>query len=193
MKKGKIIVVSAPSGTGKSTIIKEILQKKEIDMRFSVSATNRAPRPGEIDGVSYNFLSTEQFRSLIDNDGFVEWEEVYPGGYYGTLKSEISKTLQDGHNVILDIDVKGAVNVKKMYGHDAITIFIEPPSVEVLGQRLLSRGTETPESLAQRLQKAEFELGYADKFDVVVVNDDLSKAISDTETYIKSFLNQTHN
>ncbi|MDE6691799.1 MAG: guanylate kinase, partial [Muribaculaceae bacterium] len=150
MKKGKVIVVSAPSGTGKSTIINAILQKNEIDMRFSVSATNRAPRPGEIDGINYNFLTTEKFRSLIDADGFVEWEEVYPGRYYGTLKSEIAKSLQEGHNVILDIDVKGAVNVKKMFGHDAITIFIEPPSVEVLGQRLLSRGTETPESLAQR-------------------------------------------
>lgn len=162
-------------------------------MRFSVSATNRAPRPGEVDGVSYNFLTTEKFRSLIDNDGFVEWEEVYPGGYYGTLKSEIAKTLHEGHNVILDIDVKGAINVKNMYGNEALTIFIQPPSVEVLGQRLQGRGTETPESLAQRLDKAEFELGFADKFDVVVINDDLSKAISDTETHIKSFVNQAHN
>ncbi len=190
MKEGKIIVVSAPSGTGKSTIINSILNKNEIDMRFSVSATNRNPRPGEVDGVSYNFLTTDQFRTLIDQGGFVEWEEVYDGRYYGTLKSEIAKTVSEGHNVILDIDVKGAVNVKKMYGDKAITLFIMPPSIEVLRQRLEDRGTETPESLSQRLQKAEFELGYADRFDVVVVNDDLSKAVEDTEIKIKTFLNK---
>lgn len=190
MNEGRIIVVSAPSGTGKSTIINTILDRNEIDMKFSVSATNRAPRAGEIDGVSYNFLSTEQFLTLINQGGFVEWEEVYPGRYYGTLKSEIEKIIREGHNVILDIDVKGAMNVKELYGDKAITLFIQPPSIDTLRQRLESRGTETAESLAQRLQKAEFELSYAEKFDVVIVNDDLSRAVEDTETHINSFINK---
>lgn len=190
MNEGRIIVVSAPSGTGKSTIINTILDRNEIDMKFSVSATNRAPRAGEIDGVSYNFLSTEQFLTLINKGGFVEWEEVYPGRYYGTLKSEIEKIIREGHNVILDIDVKGAMNVKELYGDKAITLFIQPPSIDTLRQRLESRGTETAESLAQRLQKAEFELSYAEKFDVVIVNDDLSRAVEDTETHINSFINK---
>lgn len=190
MNEGRIIVVSAPSGTGKSTIINTILDRNEIDMKFSVSATNRAPRAGEIDGVSYNFLSTEQFLTLINQSGFVEWEEVYPGRYYGTLKSEIEKIIREGHNVILDIDVKGAMNVKELYGDKAITLFIQPPSIDTLRQRLESRGTETAESLAQRLQKAEFELSYAEKFDVVIVNDDLSRAVEDTETHINSFINK---
>lgn len=190
MKEGKIIVVSAPSGTGKSTIINAILKKNDIDMRFSVSATNRDPRPGEVDGVNYNFLTTDQFRSLIDQDGFVEWEEVYEGRYYGTLKSEISSAIHEGRNIILDIDVKGALNVKRLYGDKALTLFIMPPSVETLRQRLENRGTETPESLAQRLQKAEFEIGFAERFDTVVINDNLSKAVEETEAQIKNFLNK---
>lgn len=190
MKEGKIIVVSAPSGTGKSTIINAILKKNDIDMRFSVSATNRDPRPGEIDGVNYNFLTTDQFRSLIDQDGFVEWEEVYEGRYYGTLKSEISSAIHEGRNIILDIDVKGALNVKRLYGDKALTLFIMPPSVKTLRQRLEDRGTETPESLAQRLQKAEFEIGFSERFDTVVINDNLSKAVEETEALIKNFLNK---
>ncbi len=190
MSEGKIIVISAPSGTGKSTIIHTILNKKEIDMKFSVSATNRAPRAGETDGVSYNFLTTDQFLSLIDQNGFVEWEEVYSGRYYGTLKSEIEKTIHEGHNVILDIDVKGALNVKKIYGDRAITLFIQPPSIDALRQRLEGRGTETPESLAQRLQKAEYELSFAENFDAVIVNDDLSRAVEETEASINSFINK---
>lgn len=189
MNEGKIIVVSAPSGTGKSTIINAILEKNEIDMQFSVSATNRNPRPGEIDGVNYNFLSTEKFLELIRKGEFIEWEEVYKGGFYGTLKSEIDKTINQGHNVILDIDVKGAVNVKKIYGDRAITIFIKPPSISELRHRLHSRGTENVESLEQRLEKAEFELGYSDQFDAVIVNDDLAQAILSTEDQIKNFIN----
>lgn len=189
MNNGKIIVVSAPSGSGKSTIINAIIGKKEIDLCFSVSATNRAPRAGEIDRISYNFLSTTQFQEMIEEGAFVEWEEVYPGRYYGTLKREIDKTIEQGHNVILDIDVKGARNVKKLYGDRALSIFIMPPSIEILRHRLLKRGTENPESLADRLAKAEFEISFSDKFDAIVINDDLSKAIADTEELIKIFIN----
>lgn len=185
---GKIIVVSAPSGTGKSTIIKAISEKGDIDMQFSVSATNRSPRPGEVDGVSYNFLTTETFKEKIAENAFVEWEEVYPGRYYGTLKSEIERTCKAGHNVILDIDVKGALNVKKIFGDKALTLFIQPPSVDELKKRLEARGTETTDSLNQRLSKAEYELSFAPQFDRTVVNDDLHTAITDTEAVIKDFL-----
>ena len=185
---GKIIVVSAPSGTGKSTIIKAISENGDIDMQFSVSATNRSPRPGEADGVSYNFLTTETFKEKIAENAFVEWEEVYPGRYYGTLKSEIERTCEAGHNVILDIDVKGALNVKKIFGDKALTLFIQPPSVDELKKSLEARGTETTESLNQRLSKAEYELSFAPQFDCTVVNDNLDNAITDTKSVIKDFL-----
>lgn len=185
---GKIIVVSAPSGTGKSTIIKAISEKGDIDMKFSVSATNRSPRPGEVDGVSYNFLTTETFKEKIAENAFVEWEEVYPGRYYGTLKSEIERTCKAGHNVILDIDVKGALNVKKIFGDKALTLFIQPPSEDELKKRLEARGTESAESLNQRLSKAEYELSFAPQFDCTVVNDNLDTAITDTKALIKDFL-----
>ena len=182
-------MISAPSGTGKSTIINEIFNRGDIDMQFSVSATNRQPRPGETDGEDYHFLTTEQFRSAIENDEFVEWEEVYPGRYYGTLKSEINDKCLAGHNIVLDIDVKGALNVKKMYGDMARTIFIMPPSIESLRTRLEGRGTESPEAIASRLARAEFELGFSKDFDDVVVNDNLEDAVSDTAGKINAFLN----
>lgn len=186
--KGKIIVVSAPSGTGKTTIIDAIMASGDVDIQFSVSATNRPPRQGEVDGVNYNFLTTEQFRHLIDADELVEWEEVYPGRYYGTLKSEIERIRSAGHNVILDIDVKGALNVKRLYGEQAMTLFIKPPSLEALRSRLEGRGSETPESLKQRIDKAEYELSFAPEFDVSVVNDDFSKAIGETKEIIQNFI-----
>ncbi|MDE5915093.1 MAG: guanylate kinase, partial [Duncaniella sp.] len=136
---GKIIILSAPSGSGKSTIINALLERGEIDMQFSISATNRQPRGDEKHGVNYYFLSDDEFRSSIENDAFVEFEEVYPGRFYGTLKSEISRITDAGHNVILDIDVKGGVNVKRMYGDKAISIFIQPPSIEALRSRLTGR------------------------------------------------------
>lgn len=185
---GKIIIISAPSGCGKSTIINALMKEGEIDMQFSVSATNRPPREGETDGVHYHFLSDEEFREAIAADAFVEYEEVYPGRYYGTLKSEVERRCAEGHNVILDIDVKGGVNVKRMYGDRALSIFIEPPSVAALRERLLSRGTDQLDAIEQRVSKAEFELGFAPQYDCRVINDDLSAAVAETGRIIKEFV-----
>jgi len=185
---GKIIVISAPSGTGKSTIINSILDEGSIPLQFSVSATNRSPREGETDGVSYHFLTTERFRDAIAAGEFVEWEEVYPGRYYGTLRSEIENKINRGENVILDIDVKGAINVKRIFGDMARLIFIMPPSLQALRDRLYARGTDAPEVIAQRLDRAEYELGFAPEFDFSVVNDDLSIAIDRTRSLIVEFI-----
>ena len=187
-KKGKIIVISAPSGCGKSTIINSILGSGEIQLRFSVSATNRAPRPGEVDGVHYHFFTTEEFRDAIASDAFVEWEQVYPGRYYGTLRRELSDAVSRGENTILDIDVKGALKVKQQFGTDALLIFIMPPSIEALRQRLVKRGTDTPEVIAERIGKAEYEISFAKEFDKVIVNDDLPVAVAATESAISDFI-----
>ncbi|MCM1050501.1 MAG: guanylate kinase [Paenibacillus sp.] len=187
MAKGKVIIISAPSGCGKSTIINALLDRGEVDMQFSVSATNRKPREGEKHGVNYYFLTDEEFNKAITGNEFVEYEEVYPGRYYGTLKSEISRIVDEGHNVVLDIDVKGGVNVKRMYGDEAVSIFIQPPSVEALRLRLEGRGTETPEAIDQRVARAEFEISYAPQFDHTVINDDLSEAIDNVSRILKDF------
>ena len=189
-KKGKIVVVSAPSGCGKSTIIRNILDKGDLPLRFSVSATNRNARPGEIDGQHYHFMTTPEFRRAIADNRFVEWEEVYPGRYYGTLKDELQKEIEAGNNVILDIDVKGAVNVKKLFGDGALTIFIVPPSVDEIRRRLEGRKSESPDVINERVGKAEYEMSFADLFDCQVVNDILEDAIAQTHATLKDFINQ---
>lgn len=189
-EKGKIVVISAPSGCGKSTIINSILGTGELPLRFSVSATNRAPRQGEVDGVNYHFLTTEQFRDAIAGGEFVEWEQVYPGRFYGTLRSELTNAIEKGENIILDIDVKGALNVKKQFGDQAITIFILPPDIETLQKRLEKRGTDAPEVIAERIGKARYEIDHAPQFDLRIVNDDLPVAVAATESAISTFLHK---
>ncbi|MBO5443757.1 MAG: guanylate kinase [Muribaculaceae bacterium] len=179
MEKGKIIVLSAPSGTGKSSIIKRLMDYPELRLGFSVSATSRAPRGTERNGVEYYFISHEEFMSSVEAGAFVEWEEVYSGTCYGTLKSEVERVTDAGLNLIMDIDVKGGLNVKKTFGDRAITIFILPPSKEELERRLRGRGTDTEEVIRKRLDKADFELSHAPEFDERVVNDDLEKAVEE--------------
>ncbi|WP_297131322.1 guanylate kinase [uncultured Porphyromonas sp.] len=185
---GKLIIFSAPSGSGKSTIINKLMSDYGLQGRFSISATSRKPRGSEQDGVEYYFLSEEDFRRRIGEGDFLEYEEVYPGCFYGTLRSEVDRTLARGENVILDIDVQGGLNVKKIYGDRALTLFIQPPSIERLRERLERRGTDAPEVIERRLAKAETELSFAPKYDAVVVNDDLEEACRDAARVIEDFL-----
>ncbi len=185
---GKLIIFSAPSGSGKSTIINYLL-KQGLNLRFSISATSRPPRGTEQNGVEYFFLSPEEFKEGIANNEFVEYEEVYPGRFYGTLKSQVEKQLAEGQNIIFDVDVVGGCNIKRFYGDRALSVFIQPPSIEELRKRLEGRGTDSPETINSRIAKAEFELSYAPKFDIVVVNDQLEKAEAQTLEAIRKFLN----
>ena len=185
---GKIIIVSAPSGSGKSTIIHRIMESGNVDMEFSVSATNREPRGQEVDGKDYHFLTTEDFMRGIERGDFIEYEEVYPGRFYGTLRSEVNARCAAGRNVVLDIDVKGGERVKRIFGDRAVSIFIMPPSGDELRRRLEARAVDSPESIGERVGKAEYEMTFAPKFDHVVVNDNLDKAVADTEKVILDFI-----
>lgn len=184
---GKLIIFSAPSGSGKSTIINYLLTQN-LNLTFSISATSRAPRGTEQNGVEYFFLTPEEFKQRIANNEFLEYEEVYKDRFYGTLKAQVEKQLAAGQNVIFDVDVVGGCNIKKFYGDRALSVFIQPPSIEELRKRLTGRGTDAPEVIESRLAKATFELGYADKFDVVIVNDDLEKAKAEALQTIRHFL-----
>ena len=186
-KRGKIIVIAAPSGCGKSTIINALLEGGDLNLGFSVSATTRPPREGEVDGVNYYFMSEENFRDAIAEGRFVEFEEVYPGRFYGTLRSEIDRILDEGHNIILALDVNGALSVKKLYGREALSIFIEPPSIEELRRRLEFRGTESSEVIDVRVDRAQYEISRASEFDTAVVNDRLDEAINTVRNIIKGF------
>ena len=184
---GKILIFSAPSGSGKSTIINYLLSKG-LPLGFSVSATSRAPRGEERHGREYYFLSTDEFRERIARDEFVEFEEVYPGCFYGTLKSEIERLWSQGKHIVFDVDVVGGVNIKNIFGDKARSIFIQPPSVAELRRRLINRATDSMDKIEQRVDKAEKELTYAPKFDFVVVNDDLQKAEDETFALVSDFI-----
>ena len=184
---GKLIIFSAPSGSGKSTIINYLLTQN-LNLAFSISATSRPPRGTEQNGVEYFFLTPEEFKQRIANNEFLEYEEVYTDRFYGTLKAQVEKQLEAGQNVIFDVDVVGGCNIKKFYGERALSVFIQPPSVEELRKRLNGRGTDAPEVIESRIAKAEFELSYADKFDVVIINDDLHTAKADALKVISDFL-----
>ena len=184
---GKIIIITAPSGAGKTSITKYLLQKYPR-LSFSVSAATRAPRGREQDGVDYYFMSAEAFQQKIKDNAFIEWEMVYEGKYYGTLKSELQRIWSEGKTPLLDIDIKGAVHVQQQFAKNTLSIFIEPPSVEELKKRLESRGTETPESIQTRLSKAAYEISFKDQFNKIILNDNLEKACAETEVVIKEFL-----
>ena len=184
---GKLIIFSAPSGSGKSTIINFLL-KQNLNLHFSISATSRAPRGTEKDGVEYYFLTPDEFRARIAAGDFLEYEEVYTDKYYGTLKSEVERRLMSGDNVIFDGDVVGGCNIKKLYGDRALSVFIQPPSIEDLRSRLEGRGTDAPEVIESRIAKAEYELSFAPQFDCVIVNDDLETAKAEALKVIKKFL-----
>ncbi|MCC8187190.1 MAG: guanylate kinase [Bacteroides sp.] len=184
---GKLIVFSAPSGAGKSTLIRYLLEQ-DLNLAFSISATSRAPRGTERHGVEYFFLSAEEFRQRIANGEFLEYEEVYPDRFYGTLKAQVEKQLAEGQNVIFDVDVVGGCRIKEYYGERALSVFVQPPSVEELRRRLTGRGTDKPEVIEDRIAKAEYELGFAPRFDVVIVNDDLQQAQQEALRVVKDFL-----
>ena len=185
--KGKLIIFSAPSGAGKTTIVRHLLEKN-LNLEFSVSATSRAPRHNETNGKDYYFLTTDEFSKKISNGEFLEWEEVYKGVYYGSLKSEVERIRNHGKNVIFDVDVVGGLDIKKIYGDEARAIFVQPPSIDELLSRLQNRSTETEEKIQMRIAKAEQELSFASEFDVIITNNDLTQACKEAEIVIREFL-----
>lgn len=187
MNHGKLIIFSAPSGAGKTTIVKHLL-RQDLNLEFSISATSRGKRHTETNGKDYYFLTAEEFRRKIENDEFLEWEEVYEGIYYGTLKSEVERICAQGKHVIFDVDVIGGCNIKKYYGDEALAVFIQPPSVEELRKRLIARSTDSKEVIEKRVAKAEYELSFAPQFDCIIVNDELSRAFAEAEKCIREFI-----
>lgn len=190
MVKGKAIIFSAPSGSGKTTIVRHLLGKFP-ELGFSISASTRDKRGRtEQHGKDYYFLSPEEFKKKIDEDAFIEWEEVYEGNFYGTLKEEIQRLWNEGKQVIFDVDVKGGLNLKKYFGDQALAIFVKVPSMDILKERLKDRGTESDESLSRRLYKAKFEMGFEDKFDVTIINDNMEKSFAEAEKLVGKFLSK---
>ena len=190
MKRGHLIIFSAPSGSGKSTIVNWLMSNHpELKLYFSISCTSRPPRGTEQNGVEYFFLSPEEFRQKIENNEFLEYEEVYEDRFYGTLKAQVERQLEAGQNVVFDVDVKGGINIKQHYGQQALSVFIQPPSIDELRRRLIKRATDTPEAIETRLAKASYELTFAPQFDVIVVNDDLATAQQETLSLVENFVN----
>ncbi|MCK9618687.1 MAG: guanylate kinase [Lentimicrobiaceae bacterium] len=185
----KLIIFSAPSGAGKTTLVKKLLAIPELRLEFSISATSRPKRETEADGTDYYFITPEKFKQKIANDEFVEWEEVYAGNCYGTLKSELERIWAKGNNVLFDVDVKGGLSLKKIFGDKALAIFVQPPSLQVLAERLKNRGTESPVSLQKRLDKASYEMTFAKQFDYIVVNDILEGTVQKSRELVESFIN----
>jgi len=187
IKKGKCVIFSAPSGAGKTTIVRALLEQIDL-LEFSVSACSRQPRPNEKNGVDYYFLSAEEFRKKIDNDEFLEWEEVYKDHFYGTLKSEVERIWKDGKAVIFDVDVIGGINLKNKLGEQALAIFVAPPAIETLEERLRGRSTETEDKIRIRTEKAQYEMSFAEKFDVVLVNELLEKSVAEAKEITERFI-----
>lgn len=187
LRKGKLVIFSAPSGAGKTTIVKHLLSC-DLNLRFSVSATSRPPRISEVDGKDYYFISGRKFREKIEEGLFLEWEEVYSGTYYGTLKNEVEQLRESGFNVIFDVDVVGGLDIKNYYGSEALAVFVGPPSVDELKRRLHNRSTEPEEIINMRVAKAEYEMSFAGRFDVVLVNENLEKTFAEAEKLVKEFL-----
>ena len=185
---GKLIILSGPSGAGKSTLARHLLKNAKYNLEFSVSACSRKMRSGEIEGKDYYFLSIDSIKSKIEENEFLVWEEVYPGHYYGTLKLEVEKLRMTGRNVVFDVDVMGAINIKRIYKDEALSIFVKPPSIEILEERLQKRNTETPESIQKRLRKTKMELVYARRFDHVITNDKLDVALAEVDKLAENFL-----
>ncbi len=183
-KRGKLIVFSAPSGSGKTTIVRALLKRPELNLAFSISATSRPPRGQEVDGKDYYFLSQKEFEQNIRDGAFLEWEEVYPGQHYGTLLEEVNRLLEEGKNVVFDIDVIGGLNIKKQFNDEALALFVQPPSIEDLAQRLEQRGTDSSEKIHMRLEKARLELSQAPNFDHAVINESLDQAIEQAHELI---------
>jgi len=187
MSEGKMVIFSAPSGAGKTTIVTHLLSL-DLNFGFSISATTRKPRGVEQNGKDYYFLSVSEFKDKIDRDEFLEWEEVYPGCFYGTLKSEVDRIFKNGQNILFDIDVVGGSNIKKYYGDKALAVFVRAPSIDVLKTRLINRSTDHPEIINERIAKAEHEMGYVGLFDIVIVNDKLEEALLEAEEKVVQFL-----
>ena len=187
---GKLIIFSAPSGSGKSTIINRLMLRPELHLAFSISCTSRAPRGTEQNGVEYFFITPEEFRERISRDEFLEYEEVYENRFYGTLKQQVETQAARGENVVFDVDVKGGCNIKQYYGDRALSLFIQPPSVEELRRRLVGRATDAPKVIEQRIARAEFEMSQAPKFDRIIINDDLEKAVEETYEAIRAFIEE---
>jgi len=189
--KGKLIIFSAPSGSGKTTIVHHLLNKKSFNLEFSISACSREKRHTETDGEDYYFLSVDDFKKKIENNEFIEWEEVYHDHFYGTLRSEVERIRSLGKNVIFDIDVKGGLNIKKQFGDEALAVFVQAPSVEELENRLHNRSTDSHEKIKKRMERVEYEISFAGKFDYILVNDNLDDVFAEAEKVVSDFLNKS--